>query len=159
MKLTAALSKLKSLKSQLGRVDGYIAKSVVFYEGDEPEYSYLEETENRRKLVNDIRLFKQRIMNTNGLTKVLFGETTVSLNELILLNAELRSELANWTKLLGLTTDTESHFTGRTKDSVKKTYAEGFNKPEIKARINQLEASKEKVDGVIQQANAETELM
>lgn len=160
MKLTAALSKLKSYKSQLKRVDGYIEKSLVFYEGDQPEHVYTEETENRRKLVQDIRVLKGRIMATNVTTKVpLEDGKTSTLTELILFNAELRSELAHWTKLLGTTAEVDSHFHGRTKDTVKKVFAEGFNKKEIKARINQLEASKAKIDDLIQQANMETELL
>lgn len=159
MKLSGALAKLKSLKSQLARVDGYVNSSVVFYEGDEPEHVYLDEVENRRKLVNDIRNLKVRIMNTNAATKVQLDTGMTTLTDLILLNAELRSELAHWTKLLGLKADTESHFTARTKDTVKKVYAEGYNKKEIKACISRLEKSKEQVDSLVGQVNQETDLL
>lgn len=160
MKLTTALTKLKNLKSQLARVDGYVTSSVVFYEGDEPEHSYLEEVENRRKLVNEIKELKVRIMQTNAVTKISIGnDKSVSLNELILLNAELRSELAHWTKLLGIKADSESRLYDRTKDTIKKVYAEGYNKKEIKAQLVQLEKSKEKVEALIAQANMETDLV
>lgn len=160
MKLTTALTKLKNLKSQLKRVDSYVEASVVFYEGDIPEHNFLEETEKRRGLISEIRALKNRIMTTNASTKVQFGEgKTVSLNELVLLNAELRSELAHWTKLLGVTNASESHFHGRTKDTVKKVYAEGYNKTEIKAKLVQLEKSKEQVESLLGQANMENDLI
>lgn len=159
MKLTAALSKLKSLKSQLARVDGYVNSSVVFYEGDEPEHVYLEEVANRAKLVLDIRNLKGKIMATNVGTVVPIGDKVCSIADLILLNAELRSELAQWTKLLGMKADTESHFSQRTKDTVKKVFAPGYDKKEIKARLVQLEKSKEQIDGLIAQANMETDLV
>lgn len=161
MKLTTALTKLKNLKSQLSRVDGYVTESVVLYEGDEPEHNFAKESENRRVLINDIRSLKVRIMQTNAVTKVIFvdGAPPVSLNDLILLNAELRSELAHWTKLLGVKAEEDHRFTARTKDTVKKIYAPGYSKTEIKAKLNQLEKSKEQVESTLLQANTETDLV
>lgn len=159
MKLTAALAKLKSLKSQLARVDGYVTKAVTFYEGDEPEHVYLEEVASRSKLVHEIRQLKGRIMSTNTSVTVDIGDKKVNIADLILLNAELRSELAHWSKLLGITADEESRFTSRTTDTVKKVFAPGYNKKEIKARISQLEKSKEQIDGLVQQANMENDLV
>lgn len=160
MKLTTALSKLKSLKSQLARVDSYVLDSVTSYEGSEPEHNFSEEVQNRRKLVDEARHLKARIMQTNAVTKVIWGDqkVPVSINELILLNAELRSELAHWTRLLGKNTSL-SEFHTLTKDTVKKVYAEGYNKKEIKARLVQLEKSKEQVEAVLAQANMETDLV
>jgi len=157
MKLSAALSKLKSLKSQLARVDNYVASSVVLYEGDTPEHVYMEEVENRRKLVNDIRALKGRIMATNVSTIVPVGDKTSNIADLILLNAELRSELAHWTKLLGIKLDAE--YTSRSKDDLKKVFAAGYDKKEIKAKISQLEKAKEQIDGLVAQANMETTLV
>lgn len=159
MKLTAALSKLKSLKSQLARVDGYVNSSIIFYEGDTPEHVYMEEVANRAKLVLEIRTLKGKIMITNVNTSVPVGDKVSNIADLILLNAELRSELAQWTKLLGMKTDSESYLSQRTKDTVKKVFAPGYDKKEIKARIVQLEKSKEQIDGLIAQANMETDLV
>lgn len=159
MKLTAALSKLKNLKSQLARVDGYVNSSIVFYEGDEPEHIYLEEVANRAKLVLETRKLKGQIMTTNVSTLVELDDKKVNIADLILLNAEARSELAHWTKLLGMKTDDSGIYSSRTKDTIKKVFAEGYDKKEIKARILQLEKVKEQVDGLIAQANMETNLM
>src|ERR1043165_2543140 len=109
MKLTTALTKLKNLKSQLKRVDGYVSASIVHYEGDTPEHNFVSECAERHKLLSEIRALKVRIMQTNAVTKVAFGTANVSLNELVLLNAELRSELAHWTQLLGVNADTDSY--------------------------------------------------
>jgi len=157
MKLTTALSKLKNLKSQLKRTEGYISTSVVHFEDEEPEHNYATETETRTKLINEIMDLKTRISLTNCLTKVDFAGKNVSLNELILLNANLRSELAYWTAMQAHNTNV-SLYEARTKDTVKKKFAEGFNKVEVKAKINQLEKSKEQVEAVLAQANMETEL-
>ncbi len=159
MKINAALAKLKNLKSKVARIDGFITESLVFYEGDQPEYVYAEEVEARRELLTEIRSLKVRIMQTNAVTKVSLGENNpaTSLNDLILLNAECRSELAHWTKLLATTVETP--YAARNKDSIKKVYAPGFNKAEIKAKINQLEKSKEKIEAWLAEANAETDLV
>lgn len=158
MKLTTALTKLKNLKSQLARTEGYIATSVVHFEDEQPEHSYASETETRIKLVNEIMDLKNRIALTNCTTSVDLGTKRVTINELILLNAQLRSELAYWTKMQAHNTQV-SLYEARTKDQVKKVFAEGFNKVEVKAKINQLEKSKEQVEAVLAQANMETELV
>lgn len=157
MKLTTALSKLKNLKSQLARTEGYITSSVVHFEDEAPEHNYSAETEQRTKLINEIMDLKVRISLTNCVTKVDFNGKNVSLNELILLNANLRSELAYWTRMQAHNTAV-SAFEARTKDTIKKKFAEGFNKAEVKAKVNQLEKSKESVEVVVAQANMETEL-
>ena len=159
MKLNSALTKLKNLKSQVARVDGYITTSLTYYEGDEPEYNYVEEVENRRKLLGEIRALKTKIMQTNAVTKLNIKDNAppVSINELMLLNAELRSELAHWTALLAVSL--ESPYGGRNKDTVKKRYAEGYSKAEIKTKLVHLEKSKEQVEGLLAQANADTDLV
>lgn len=159
MKLTTALTKLKNLKSQLKRVDGYVDAAIVHYEGDEPEHSFVDEVENRRKLVGEIRALKGRIMATNVVTTVDTAGKKASIADLILLNAEIRSELAHWTKLLGVEASSESHFHARNKDTIKKVYAQGYSKTEIKAKLVQLEKSKEQVESWLGQANMETELV
>jgi hypothetical protein len=159
MKLTTALTKLKNLKSQLARVDGYINESVVHYEGDEPEHNFVAETENRSKLINEIRSLKGRIMAANIATIVDVGDKKTSIADLVLFNAELRSELAHWSKLLAVKAEENHHFSARTKDTVKKVYAAGYNKLEIKAKLNQLEKSKEQVEAFLMQANMETDLL
>lgn len=158
MKLTAALSKLKNLKSQLARVEGYISESVVFFEDDVPEYDYQKETEARTKMVNDVLDLKTRISLTNCVTKVEFAGKQVTIHELVLLNAQLRSELAYWTKMQVHNTNV-SAYEARTKDTVKKRFAAGFSKMDVKAKLNQLEKSKEQVEAVMAQANMETDLV
>lgn len=157
MKLTTALTKLKNLKSQLARTEGYIATSVVHFEDEQPEHNYASETETRTKLVNEIMDLKKRIALSNCTTSVDFGTRKVTINELILLNAQLRSELAYWTKMQSHSTQLNI-YEARTKEQVKKVFAEGFSKAEVKSKINQLEKSKEQVESILAQANMETDL-
>jgi hypothetical protein len=159
IKLSTALAKLKKLKSQIARTNKYVEESVVHFEGEEPPYEYEAEIECRRKLLSELRSLKARITATNVVTKVNFSDNApaVSLNELILLNAELRSEMAYWTEMLKQRVDPP--FGGRTTNDIKKVFAKGFNKAEIKAKLNQLEKSKEQVEQVLNKANAETDLV
>lgn len=160
MKLVTALTKLKNIKSQIARVDGYIDESTIHYENDIPPHDFLTETNTRHKLISEARALKVLIMQTNASTVVPFNDNKpVSLNDLILLNAEIRSELAHWTKLLALKCEEENRFTGRTTETIKKIFATGYNKSEIKVKLNQLEKTKEQVEAVLLQANMETDLV
>jgi hypothetical protein len=157
MKLNEALTILKNMKSKLKRTDSYIQAAAVHSEDSAPEYVYEEEVKEHYRLTNDIINLKTWIAKTNVNTTIKNGDQSLSLNELILNNATFRSELAFWTAMLDHTT--EEKYASRTKDTVKKVYAAGYSKADIRNRINNLEASKEFVEKLIAKANAETELM
>ena len=157
MKLASALAKLKSLKNQLIRTESYITESMSYAADSTPLYNYKTEVETRGRLVNEIMDLKSLIAATNNTTKVNFNDQTLILNELILLNAQLRSELAYWAKIQkAIRVDTNPF---RTTDTVKQVLAEGLDAQELKKKLLQLERTKEAVDACILQANLETELV
>lgn len=157
MKLNQALTVLKNLKSKLKRTDVYLKASAVFAEDTPPEYIYQDELKEHYRLINEIISLKNSICHTNVNTFIESQGRKISLQELILNNATFRSELAFWTEMLEVTT--EERYSSRTRETVKKVYAPGYSKADIKARINNLEASKEFIESLIAKANAETDLL
>ena len=158
MKLAIALNKLKNLKSKVTRTETYIEACVVQYEDEPSEYNYEEEVQNRTLLENEIMQLKTRIQLTNASTPVNFGGTNMSLAAAILLNARLRTDLAYWNKMLAHSTETATLYRERTKDHVKKVYAPGFDKNQIRKTIDSLEFQKEQLESLIAAANLQTDL-
>lgn len=156
MKLSQALTRLKNTKSRLARVTGYVKESATYYEDQPPEYSYREELENRADLQREVEELKEKIQRTNLLTKLPGGETLAGL---ILKNSTLRSDLAFWTELLELKLVYRAGFADRTRDTVKKVFADGYSKTEIRKTIDALEGEKERLEAVIGRVNAETDLV
>ncbi len=158
--ISEALNKLKNLKSRIARVEKYIDQSVLFYEDERPEYDYNTELQVRFELINSVRELKAQIQRTNAVTMVDHKGASLSLAELILVNADLRSELAFQQKQLDLSTSDEGRYYGkRTRDDIKKKFAEGYNKNKLRETISQLETSKEEVESLINSTNLKTKLV
>ena len=162
MNLSEALTRLKHLKSKVSQVRGYINQSISYYEGDTPEFDYKEELEKYKVLTKDIRHLKTRIQMTNLKTKTQFEGVTRSLSELILLNADLRSDLSLVTNLHNEEFGSMSRYDRmhvRTKEDVIKVYAQGYNKKELRGKIELLESKREKLEGVLTTVNSKTQIV
>lgn len=163
MKLNQALTRLRNLRSKVSRVETCIEECAVHYEDEVPPYVYSEELVKRNNLLSDIRDLKSRIQVTNATTTVNFGGAEKTLAELILINADIRSEMAFLSKQLQHSTEASDIWSrrsgGRSKESVKKVYAEGFDKVKFQKMLNDLESKKENLEEVLGQANASTDLV
>ena len=159
MYLNEALTKLKNLKSKVARTEKYIDDSAVFYEDTTPDHNYKEELLARRAFNDQILRLKTAIQVTNANTKVKHRGELISLSELILRNASLRSELAFISKQMGHTIVSDSYMSKRAKDDVKKVFADGVNKQAFKAMVDELERAKEELEAVMAHANASTTLV
>jgi len=161
MYLSQALTKIKNLKSKLARVDLAIAGCATHYEDSEPEYNYAEECKTRAKLLDEVRDLKTRVLLTNAQTSVVWQKDTMTLAQLILVNADLRSEMAWVTKQLAVALEEDSGWRSKTrsKDDIKKVYAEGYSKNKLRAELEFLEANKEQIDGLMASVNNSTTLV
>jgi len=85
----------------------------------------------------------------------------MTLARLILTNANIRSELAFLQKQLDVKLEADAGWrqTTRSKDDIKKVYAEGFNKSALSETIDKCETLKEKIDGLMNSTNASTALI
>jgi hypothetical protein len=161
MYLSQALTKVRNLKSKLSRVDKIIDQITVQYEDAKPEYEYSKEIATRNKLVEEIRKVKADIQRTNATTRVVWLKEDISLTELILINADLRSDMAFVQKLLDTPLEEERRWgaSSRSKDDIKKVYAAGYSKMELREQLDTLEKLKESMDGLMAQINNSTVLV
>ena len=159
MYLSQALTKVRNLKSKLSRVNKIIDKIAIQYEDATPDYVFTEELKERLKLIEELRVLKTQIALTNARTEVVFNKEQMTLAELILINADTRSELAFVTSLLDLTTEEQNSWKGsRSKDDVRKVFAEGYSKTDLRKTLEELELKKERIESLIQEVNAGTKL-
>lgn len=160
MYLGQALTKLKNLKSKASRTAKYIDESAVHYEDQIPEYDYESEVIALRNLNESILKLKTAIQLTNATTKVSFRGSELSLAELILRNAQLRTDLAFAAEQMKHSiSETGRYMSSRTKDEIKKVFAKGCDKTMFKAEIDRLEREKEELEAVLAEANASTPLI
>jgi len=158
MKLSTALNKIKNLKSKIAQVHTYINESAVHYEDAEPPYIYEDEVARRIALIQDLRDLKVRIQLTNAKTMVTFDGHDLSLTELIMINADTRSEMAFAKEQMAHSLE-GSRFETRTAESVKKMYAIEHHKEKCREWLEKLEIQKEKIDEAIADINAKTDLI
>ena len=160
MKLSEALTRLKNIKSKLARVRGFITKSIVHYENETPEYNFVNELESYETLKKEILDLKTRIQLTNATTSAYLLGKKFTVSGLILLNAELRDSLSFYSELLNQTTEEDYTYlrSGKTKDSISKVFAKGFNKYNIRKEIEELEFKRETLEAVLANVNTQTEL-
>lgn len=156
--LADAIDQLKNLKSKIARTEGFITKSTHFYEDTKPDYSYADELATRDTLNQQILELQVRIQETNATAQVVHNGKPVTISHLILVNAQLRSGLAFYNKLLSAG-ETESFYSRRTKDDVKKVPATGYDKAKIRKVIEDLELQKEKIESELRIANNRTPLI
>lgn len=159
MKMQEALLKLKNLKARLAKTQASVVASIVHYEDEVPEFNFVEEFTTHVALEQEILALKTAVQYTNVKTQNVQG---VTLAELILLNADLRSKLAFTNKLLEQTITFEGgrlYGSNKTKDSVNKRYAEGYSKKMLRSALVALEQTKEAVEAQIARLNMTTELL
>jgi len=160
MILGQALTQLKNLKSKAARTEVYINASAVYYEDATPDYDYEQELINRANLNEEILKLKTRIQLTNAKTMVTHKGQSITLAELILRNAALRTEMAFVARQMSHTADEESRWGGgRKKDELKKVLAKGCDKQVFKKRIDELEREKEELEACLAWANSSTTLV
>ena len=160
MKLSAALTKLKNLKSRAAQTNKYVNSSITYYSDEEPDNIYLEELHNHHLLSLEIRELKVQIQLTNATTKVNYSGKDVTLCELILLNADLRAELAFFNDLHGNGDHVLRGFMSRrTKEEVSQVTANGYDKKEIRKTIRKFEDEREELEGILASVNSNTEIV
>ena len=160
MFINEALTKLKNLKSKATRTEKYINESAVHYEDQTPEYDYETEMVSRLSLQEEIVKLKAAIQRTNATTMVSFNGQQLSVAELILRNAQLRTELAFLAKQMEHSvSETSRYGSGRTKDDIKKVFAKGCDKAYFKKEIDRVERAKEDLEAVLASANSSTPLI
>lgn len=160
MFLSEALTKLKNLKSKASRVEKYINESAVYYADEIPQYDYEEEMLTRVQLNHEILELKAAIQKTNVNSLVELDGKQVPLSVVILLNAQIRAELAFIAKQMEHSTSEVSRWGGeRTKDHVAKKFAKGCDKASFKRQLDALEKRKEEIEKVMAAANASTPLI
>ena len=158
MKLSVALNKLKTLKSKIAQTEVYIASCITMYEDETPDYEYLNEIKARNALVTEIHKLKTAIQLTNAATVVVFRNTKMSMSELILHNAQVRSEMKFVMGQISAKLDI-NRFDSRSKDDVKKVYASGYSKDNWRIRLSELEIEKEELDVLMANTNAKTDIV
>jgi hypothetical protein len=161
MMLSEALTKLKNLKSKAARTEKYIEEAAVYYEDQKPDYDYLAESARRGEINLEIIDLKSKIQETNARTYLDFKGERISVARLILINANLRSEMAFVTKQMAHSTSSAetSWGKGRSKDDVKKVLAVGCDKTLFRARLDELEREKEEVERVMADVNSSTKII
>ena len=158
MNLTTALNKVKTLKGKLARVSQAVNRSIILTENVAPDYVFLEVEEERLNLVNQLRDLKGKIQHTNQITAVEFDGKSCTLAELLLLNADLRSELAILQSRVSLDLEPNRFASLHGAEAPAKSYAVGFSKAGLETKIDELNERKSEVDALIGYTNARTTL-
>ena len=143
MKLGAALSKLKSEKSQLARMIQIRKDTMYVKEGKRPAFD-VEITDKINEKIDDIRKLKIQIMKTNLETKA----NDITLAEAIVKVGDLRSKLANLSELIKL--DRYDSLFSREKQV---EYIPQVDEKIVEDEIKELEKEKVKLDNEIQKSN------
>jgi hypothetical protein len=156
--LNEALAKLKNLKSKAARTEKLINECAVHFIDETPEFSYEDEMRVRSKLQLEILDLKSKIQQTNATTMVHFDGRDITLSELVLINANLRIEMAFLNVQSQHTASETNRYSSRTKDDVKKVLAQGCDKAAFRRKIEALEVKKQEVESIMAAANAATQL-
>lgn len=93
MLLGAALQELKIMQSKLARLFQLRRETFNVLENKEPEVEFNDITSQIDALVDEIRLLKTKIAKTNNTVSLEVDGKKISIQELILLIADLRSHL------------------------------------------------------------------
>jgi len=151
MKLGAALSRLKSEKSQLARMIQIRKDTMYVKEGKRPAFDVKELTDRINEKIDDIRKLKIQIMRTNLETKA----DDITLAEAIVKVGDLRSKLANLSELIKL--DRSDWLWGRKEKEVE--YIPQVDEKIVEDEIKELEKEKVKLDNEIQKSNWTVDLI
>lgn len=158
MNLTSALNKIKTLKGKLSRLQSAANKAIIIKEGVAPDHNFLEIERERQEVAEELRQLKVAIAHTNQITTVEYQGDRMTLAELILINADLRSELAVQQARLSLNIDPDSRGVFDNSAPLAKSYAEGFSKKQLELTIDELNNEKSTIDALIGYTNASTTL-
>jgi len=99
MLLGAALQELKTMQSKLFRLYNLRSDTFNYLENREFEVDFNKITEDIKKLVDQIRQLKVQIAKTNSNSKIKVDEKEISIQELIFLIGDLRSDLSQMSYL------------------------------------------------------------
>ena len=157
MKISTGLTRLKNLKSRIAQTDSYVYESINYYEDDKPDAVYLDELKTHDDLIKEIRTLKIAIQVTNCSTTLSYKNKSVTISELILLNADFRSELSFYSGLLANGSG-GMYRHRRNKDDVSMKVADGYDKIEIRKTIRTLEDDREQLEGILSGVNLQTEI-
>ena len=151
MKLGEALSQLKKDRSRLARLISLRKENVFVEEGKKTKFDPEKLSTEIDKKIDDIRLLKIKIQNTNLNTKVI-GENMLLAEAIIKVN-DLRSKLSHLSTLF----EKKREFLYRDKDEKEKVAQ--LDELEIEDELQRLEIEKSQLDNKIQITNWTTQLL
>ncbi len=99
MLLGAALQELKTMQSKLARLYNLRSDTFNYLENKEFEVDFNQITEDINKLVDEIRQLKVQIAKTNSNSKLEVDGEEISIQEVIFLIGDLRSDLSQMSYL------------------------------------------------------------
>ena len=99
MLLGAALQELKTMQSKLSRLYNLRSDTFNYLENREFEVDFNQITEDINKLVDQIRQLKVQIAKTNSNSNLKVNGKEISIQELIFLIGDLRSDLSQMSYL------------------------------------------------------------
>lgn len=158
MKLTEALSELKSIKGRIARALDYRHTTAKHLKSEQPSSDFEAASDNIKDLMLAATNLKTSIAVANANTIVRFDDAQMPLQRLILMQGDVRSELAALKKMLGSPGKNkfdrdEGIFTN---DYDPERYVYQLSKEDIEELILAAEKKKRSMDAVIQRANWET---
>ena len=151
MFIGAALQELKILQSKLTRLYSLRRDTFNVLENKEVEVEYSKVSEEIQDLLAEIRRYKVRIAKTNNVTDIDIEGKTLTIQELILLIGDLRSELA---QLTYLRPRGPVYLGGQAVE-----YIPQKRQDEMAQEVSDLEARKADLDKLLQAKNWTTELI
>ncbi len=150
MKLGETLSKIKKEKSRLARLISLRKDNVWAQKGKKAKFNPTALTKDIDKKIDEIRMLKLRIQNTNLQTNV-EGESCTLAEAIIKVN-DIRSKIAQLSSLF----EEKREFYFREKDKVEKVAQ--IDERDVEDLIEQLEIEKVQLDNKIQITNWKTDL-
>ena len=161
MNLSEELDELTILKNRIARTMDFREKTVKHPKDQVPEKTFAQLTQEIKDLATKATKLKTQIAVANANTIVFFDGDKLKLCELILMQGDIRSELASLKKMLGIK-DKKSFssnegvfdgYHGKDDDTVYQT-----NRFIVEADVRILEQRKRTLDRAIQSANWSAEI-
>ncbi len=150
MLLGAALQELKTMQSKLARLYDLRSDTFNYLENREFEVDYNQITEEINQLVGQIRQLKVQIAKTNNNSTIEVDGKEISIQELIFLIGDLRSDLS---QMSYLTPRGPVYLGGQAVE-----YIPQKRQDQIAELISEIEEKKADFDKLLQAKNWSTEL-
>jgi len=151
MFIGAALQELKIHQSKLARLYRLREDTFNYLENKKVEVDFAQITKEIEVLVKQIRDLKTKIIKTNANSKIVVEGTEMTIQELIILIADLRSELMQFESLKPRG---PVYLGGQAVE-----YIPQRKQDEIASEISQMEQRKADLDKILQAKNWSTELL